>query len=174
MSTKCSVPNCHNTTKTGHLLMEFPKDSRMKEFWMEAMKRVNRSPLRKGRICEVHFTRGDWFVCGSKRLLKSTAIPSIFATTTSRKKVLQKKTKCRLADELMLLNSSEVLKGGTKVNVSEQTMVQVERNLVAEHNQLATNKDNLEAELELLNGILSLRELELFEMKYGLDCFEEE
>ncbi|KAK3921620.1 Putative nuclease [Frankliniella fusca] len=136
MSTKCSVPNCHNTTKTGHLLMEFPNDSRMKEFWMEAMKRVNWSPLRKGRICEVHFTRGDWFVCGSKRLLKSTAIPSIFATTTSRKKVLQKKRKCRLADELMLLNFSEVLKGGTKVNVSEQTMVQVERNLVAEHNHM--------------------------------------
>lgn len=114
-----------------------------------------------------HFTSGDW------KFLKSSAMPSF---RTSWKKNSQQRIrncttyKCGTRFPVVVLNDDP------KSTLTHQDMLRsFEVNLKAEQNQLVMRRDGLEAKLQLLDEILSLRQLESLEMEYGLEsdvCLE--
>jgi hypothetical protein len=98
---KCCVPNCRgNYTSDGPKVrcFSFPKDEENRRKWVNAIHRKNFSPTPYTKVCELHFTEGDFNIYSeavdektgnvirvklSNPTLKSTAIPTVFPNSPS-------------------------------------------------------------------------------------------
>ncbi|XP_034254727.1 uncharacterized protein LOC117653266 [Thrips palmi] len=164
-ASKCLVPSHHNPFKTGPNLVS-PEDCKLKQVRTKAIGRVKCSPRRLDQICEDHSTSGDLLNCSSKKVLKSSAVPSI---KTSWMKKIKKKTRNCVTDKCGFRLRAEVSKDLKSTLPHQNFLRSFQVNLKADQRQLVTHRDELEAELQLLDQILSLRELESLEMEYGLE-----
>ncbi|XP_042904282.1 THAP domain-containing protein 7 isoform X3 [Parasteatoda tepidariorum] len=81
--TGCCAFGCTNNTKHGYKLYRLPVGARneaRRKIWLLRIGRANWDPNENSRLCEVHFTE-DQFEnrrADNRRLLKQTAIPTVF------------------------------------------------------------------------------------------------
>uniref|UniRef100_A0A182FEZ5 MBD domain-containing protein n=1 Tax=Anopheles albimanus TaxID=7167 RepID=A0A182FEZ5_ANOAL len=82
---KCIVPDCPSAANRkvdrGVTFHKVPLNEKIKRQWMEACRLVHRlHSYRSGNVCSRHFRRADFQEFkGKKFMLKTTAVPSIFA-----------------------------------------------------------------------------------------------
>ena len=78
----CAAPNCSNHTrqKPSRSFYRFPKDQQRKKKWLVQTKRDQWDPKSSDRLCDAHFEPQMFTIQVStgKRVLKETAIPTIF------------------------------------------------------------------------------------------------
>ncbi|XP_029650480.1 uncharacterized protein LOC115223897 [Octopus sinensis] len=86
---QCAALNCKSVTsegsgKTFHL---FPKDAIQRQCWLLGMKRENYWPSETSVLCSNHFEPDCFDQIGQTTQLRKDAIPTIFKTTNSLKKL---------------------------------------------------------------------------------------
>ena len=89
MTRKCAASGCNNSQKNKSIsLHQFPKDLKLRNSWIFAMKREGFQPNSSSCVCSVHFKAED-FEVGNKShkkrvhtFLKKNAVPSVFTTAT--------------------------------------------------------------------------------------------
>lgn len=118
-----------------------------------------------------HVTSGDWLDCGSKKFIKTSAVPTFRTSWKKKSKKSLQRIRNRATDKCgSRLPAKVVNDDPNSAHQAHQDMLQsFEVSLKAEQNQLVSRRDDLETELQLLDQILSLRELESLEMEYGLE-----
>ncbi|XP_039249133.2 uncharacterized protein LOC120326815 isoform X2 [Styela clava] len=133
---QCSVPGCHHPNG-----FRFPKRMRIKKKWIEAINRAGDfgkrkwKPNSKSNVCYQHFLKED-FCCDESgkilKMLKSTAVPSIFNTYDPelnsvkfkiKEAPLKATMKPKTAQEIMLsLPISSVSQDGEQAYVNNVVM----------------------------------------------------
>jgi len=78
----CCVPHCdsHYKVKSGQKISyhEFPSNSEIRQKWLKNISRENWTPTNRETVCSIHFLPDDFTIGKKYRILKRTAIPSIF------------------------------------------------------------------------------------------------
>ncbi|KAM7297013.1 zinc finger protein 883 [Ixodes scapularis] len=81
----CCVPLCKGSAKKGNRLFPFPRDKVRRKIWETQVQRDRWKVTNGSRICERHFEQ-DQFEQNrqdGRRLLKSSAVPTLFASSRS-------------------------------------------------------------------------------------------
>ncbi|KAL4710741.1 hypothetical protein ACJJTC_004386 [Scirpophaga incertulas] len=150
----CCVPNC--TENGGH---KFPRDAKLKKLWLKAIRRVKFEPKSGARVCHKHFVDNDYGKIGKysgiqhqRRILKKTAIPSVFSWTvqptseTAREKRLRIRTSRRnlFQEKDLSTQSTNDIQILDDVNVSHQVDISINQplssDIISEVDQISCTK----------------------------------
>ncbi|KAG8291188.1 DNA binding [Homalodisca vitripennis] len=74
----CCALGCPNTSES-YIMNCLPRDSKLKQKWVEKIDRLDWAPDDDSALCEVHFEPDSWDVdAGEEKILKHTAVPTLY------------------------------------------------------------------------------------------------
>ncbi|XP_037528690.1 peroxynitrite isomerase THAP4 [Rhipicephalus sanguineus] len=87
--TGCCVPRCTSSHARGQRMFRFPRNCQRRKKWEAQVKRDCWHPTDSTKICELHFEDSQFEANrqDGRRLLKCTAIPTLFDFMLGRKDV---------------------------------------------------------------------------------------
>jgi len=126
----CCVFDCHSGKNVpSHL---FPKNIERRKLWLESLniKSVEELEMQKLRVCYKHFLDDDYSCSPTRRVLKSTAIPSIHILSTEK--------------SITVANSSSVSSNNKEIhkNCSEAQYQELESQLQEQRQLILQNQND--------------------------------
>ncbi|XP_018375611.1 PREDICTED: uncharacterized protein LOC108769238 isoform X1 [Trachymyrmex cornetzi] len=78
MPARCSAPRCTNSNKERYGCINFARDPKLRQKWINAVGISDWKPPKSAVLCEVHFDPSELFRIGTKKIIRKGTIPSFF------------------------------------------------------------------------------------------------
>ncbi|XP_018347670.1 PREDICTED: uncharacterized protein LOC108751768 isoform X1 [Trachymyrmex septentrionalis] len=78
MPARCSAPRCTNSNKERYGCINFARDPKLRQKWIDAVGISDWKPPKSAVLCEVHFHPSELFRIGNKKIIRKGTIPSLF------------------------------------------------------------------------------------------------